>query len=104
MRTLAAIMFTDIAGYTAIMQQDEQEALLVRQIHRKHFNALTAQYNGKILQYYGDGTLSIFNSVHQAVQCGIERKPSNIQQKFQYGSAFIWERSFSKRKISSETP
>ena len=77
MRTLAAIMFTDIAGYTALMQQDEQKARLIRNTHRKYFNELTEKYKGKILQYYGDGTLSVFNSAHQAILCGIE-----LQQAF----------------------
>ena len=41
MQTLAAIMFTDIEGYTALMQEDEQHALSVRHTHRTHFNKLT---------------------------------------------------------------
>ena len=34
-RQLAAIMFTDIEGYTAIMQQNEQQALSLRKRHRE---------------------------------------------------------------------
>ena len=34
---LVAIMFTDIQGYTALMQQDEQQALEFRRRHRKVF-------------------------------------------------------------------
>ena len=62
-RRLAAIMFTDIKGYTALMQQNEEKAIKVRDKHRRVFNAATEKYNGKTLQYYGDGTLSIFDSV-----------------------------------------
>jgi len=69
---LAAIMFTDIQGYTALMQQNEQQAIQVREKHRLIFNATTKKFNGKILQYYGDGTLSIFDSAVDAVECGIE--------------------------------
>ncbi|MCB0839987.1 MAG: tetratricopeptide repeat protein, partial [Bacteroidetes bacterium] len=72
MRTLAAIMFTDIAGYTALMQKDEQRARWVRKIHRENFNTLTEKHQGQILQYFGDGTLSIFQSAYQAVLCGVE--------------------------------
>lgn len=69
---LAAIMFTDIKGYTAIMQQDEERAIDIRRRHREIFNAATLKFHGKILQYFGDGTLSIFNSALDAVKCGIE--------------------------------
>ncbi|HQU58354.1 MAG TPA: adenylate/guanylate cyclase domain-containing protein, partial [Saprospiraceae bacterium] len=71
-RQLAAIMFTDIQGYTALMQQNEQEAVQARDKHRRIFNASTEKHKGRILQYYGDGTLSIFDSAIDAVKCGIE--------------------------------
>lgn len=71
-RQLAAIMFTDIQGYTAMMQKDEGDAVRVRGRHREIFASTTQKYQGKILQYYGDGTLSIFDSAVEAVQCGIE--------------------------------
>jgi len=74
---LVAIMFTDIAGYTALMQQDEDRAVAFRKKHREVFNEVTLKFNGKILQYYGDGTLSTFNSAIDAVKCGIE-----LQQAF----------------------
>ncbi len=69
---LAAIMFTDIQGYTALMQQDEEKAVAYRNRHREIFNATTKKYRGRILQYYGDGTLSTFQSAIDAVKCGIE--------------------------------
>ncbi len=71
-RQLAAIMFTDIQGYTAIMQQDEEQAIKIRERHRDIFNSTTQKYQGRVLQYYGDGTLSIFNSAIDAVKCGID--------------------------------
>lgn len=71
-RRLAAIMFTDIQGYTALMQQNEQQAIRARDKHRRIFNSTTEKYGGKVLQYYGDGTLSIFGSAIDAVKCGIE--------------------------------
>jgi TolB-like protein/class 3 adenylate cyclase/Tfp pilus assembly protein PilF len=69
---LAAIMFTDIEGYTALMQQDEAKAIANRNRHREVFNSTTEKYNGKILQYYGDGTLSTFHSAIDAVRCAID--------------------------------
>ncbi len=77
-RHLAAVMFTDIQGYTALMQQDERRAVEMRDAHRRIFNTATESHQGKILQYYGDGTLSIFHSVVDAVRCAIE-----MQAQFQ---------------------
>jgi len=71
-RQLVAIMFTDIEGYTSLMQTDERKGIAFRERHREVFNATTKKYNGRILQYYGDGTLSTFPSAIDAVQCGIE--------------------------------
>lgn len=68
---LAAIMFTDIQGYTALMQQDEKKAIAFRNRHREVFESATQKFKGKILQYYGDGTLSTFHSAIDAVRCGI---------------------------------
>jgi len=56
-RQLAAILFTDMAGYTALMAQDESLAVRLRTRHREVLNDCHATYHGKILQYFGDGTL-----------------------------------------------
>ena len=66
-RKLAAVMFTDIQGYTALMQRSEVLAVQIREKHRDIFNDLTKKYQGVIVNYYGDGTLSIFDSVVDAV-------------------------------------
>jgi adenylate cyclase len=77
-RQLVAIMFTDIHGYTAMLKHDEGLALKIRERHRKIFNSATKKFDGKILQYFGDGTLSIFTSTVDAVKCAIE-----MQKEFQ---------------------
>src|SRR5258705_12065453 len=70
-RQLAAIMFTDMEGYTALMQKNEQEAIERRNRQREVFEKATTDHGGKILQYYGDGTISIFTSAIHAVNAGI---------------------------------
>ena len=70
-RRLAAIMFTDIVGYTALMQQDEQAAAAIRNHHREVFQKFHKKHQGEILQYFGDGTLSVFQSGVEAVKCAI---------------------------------
>jgi len=71
-RQLAAIMFTDIEGYTAIMQRDEEQAILLRNRHRDILQQKHTEFNGRIIQHYGDGTLSIFQSAVQAVDCALQ--------------------------------
>lgn len=71
-RQLSAIMFTDIEGYTAMMQHDEKKAIVVRNKHRKIIDSITEKYEGELVQYYGDGTLSTFKSSIAAVNCAIE--------------------------------
>jgi class 3 adenylate cyclase len=71
-RQLMAIMFTDIVGYTAMMQQDEKKGINIREKHRDIFSTFTNKHGGRILQYFGDGTLSVFKSSINAVQCGID--------------------------------
>ena len=70
-RQLAAIMFTDMEGYTALMQKNEQVAIERRNRHREVFEKAMADHGGKIIQYYGDGTLSIFTSAIHAVNAGV---------------------------------
>jgi TolB-like protein/class 3 adenylate cyclase/Tfp pilus assembly protein PilF len=70
-RKLAAIMFTDIVGYTVMMQQNEEDGLRRVEHHRTILEKYISLHNGNILQYYGDGTLSIFESAYDAVLCAI---------------------------------
>ncbi len=70
-RRLAAIMFTDIVGYTSLMQKDESLALNTIERHRYVLEKYTRKYQGKILHYYGDGSLSTFPSAFEAVECAL---------------------------------
>lgn len=71
-RKLAAVMFADIEGYTAMFQRDEKAGLEQIGIHRNDLKAITEKYRGTIIQYFGDGSLTVFDSVIDAVQCAIE--------------------------------
>ena len=77
-RQLAAILFTDMAGYTALMANDEALANQLRIRHREVLNKYHELHNGQIIQYFGDGTLSVFPSALEAVNCAV-----NIQLEFQ---------------------
>ncbi len=71
-RQLAAIMFTDMVGYTALMQENEQKAREKRDRHRAVLQESVREHQGKILQYYGDGTLIIFGSAIKAVNAAVD--------------------------------
>ena len=55
MRQLAAIMFADMSGYTALMQENEQLAKSKCQRLKEVLENCMSIFNGKILQQYGDG-------------------------------------------------
>ena len=78
MRQLAAILFADMTGYTALMQDNEHLARQKRKRFKDVLEAAVANHEGKILQHYGDGSLSIFNSAINSVNCAI-----SIQQQLQ---------------------
>ena len=78
MRQLAAILFADMTGYTALMQENEDLARLKRKRLKEVLEANIELFNGKVLQYYGDGSLSIFNSAVDCIGCSIK-----IQQQLQ---------------------
>ena len=77
-RQLAAILFTDIVGYTAVMQQDEQKALAVTRHYIAVLNRSVEIHHGQISNDYGDGSLCTFPSVINALRCAIE-----VQQQLQ---------------------
>lgn len=67
-RKLAAIVFTDIVGYTKRMEADEDStmALLARQ--REIIFPLVKEFGGEVIKEIGDGLLMMFNSAGKAVR------------------------------------
>ena len=71
-RKLAAIMFTDIADYTAISAKDETKALELLNIQKKILAPIVKEFNGTLHKEMGDGNLLSFKTVSEAVKCGIK--------------------------------
>ena len=75
-RKLAAIMFTDIAGYTALSAKDENQALALLDTQKQILTPIIEEFNGTLHKEVGDGLLFTFPTVTDAVRCGIK-----IQEK-----------------------
>jgi adenylate cyclase len=67
-RRLAAIMFTDIVGYTSLMSKNEQDTMTLLQKNHEIQNLVAEEFEGELLKEMGDGTLLCFNSAFDAVQ------------------------------------
>jgi adenylate cyclase len=70
-RRLAAIMFTDIVGYTALTARDEEAARRARDRHEAVVRPLVEEYQGQWIERTGDETLSAFPSALDAVNCAL---------------------------------
>ena len=70
-RKLAAIMFTDIAGYTALCAKDSLKTSELLKIQRDTLKPIVEKYDGSWMKEMGDGLLLIFESATSAVECSI---------------------------------
>ncbi len=73
-------MFTDIVGYSTLMSQDESLALAVLEKNREIRKAALDKHNGEFIKEIGDGTLCIFQSSWDAVNCAIAIQKSMITE------------------------
>jgi TolB-like protein/class 3 adenylate cyclase/Flp pilus assembly protein TadD len=70
-RRLAAIMFTDIVGYTALMARDEEAGRRARDRHEEVLRTLVERHSGRLIDATGDESLSSFPSALDAVNCAL---------------------------------
>jgi adenylate cyclase len=71
-RKLAAIMFTDIVGYSALMQKNEALTLELLAEHRNLLRPLFPRYGGREVETAGDAFFVEFASALQAARCALE--------------------------------
>jgi serine/threonine-protein kinase len=83
-RQLAAIMFTDIVGYTALMGNDEKKAFVLLDKNRKLQRPVIEAFNGRWIKELGDGVMASFPTVSDAVNAAIKiQENCNAANDFQ---------------------
>ena len=80
-RKLAAIMFTDIAGYTAQMSKDEAKAMELLKEKESILKPLLEEYKGTFVKSIGDGTLTYFESAINAASCAVRLQELTYDQE-----------------------
>jgi class 3 adenylate cyclase len=71
-RTLAAIVFTDVVDFSAMMQANEDQTMRLVKRDLDLFGSLCTKHHGRVLKGTGDGLLMYFDSAVQAVACALE--------------------------------
>ena len=75
-RKLAAIMFTDIVGYSRMMGKDEETTIRLLEDYENTLSPTIERHKGQILKKIGDGLFCEFSSAIDAVECSIEIQTS----------------------------
>lgn len=75
-RKLTVIFFCDIEGYSALMQSSETKALTILSHYKQVLNDQTIRHGGTIIKDYGDGSLCLFESAVEAVNCAVQIQKS----------------------------
>ena len=71
-RKLAAIVFTDIVGFTKLTAKDQSKASALLKQQRKTFQPIVHDYKGHWVKEVGDGLIITFDTVTDAVNCCIK--------------------------------
>ena len=75
-RKIAAIMAADVAGYSRLVSEDEEETLRRLAAYREVFDDFVAKASGRIFNTAGDAVLAEFSSAVEAVRCAIDVQES----------------------------
>jgi dienelactone hydrolase len=73
-------MFADIAGFTALMENDEELAMAYRERMKQKLEAEVLLHNGKIMKWMGDGVLCSFYSAIESVRASLALQKTMQQE------------------------
>ncbi|MFP6731593.1 MAG: adenylate/guanylate cyclase domain-containing protein [Alphaproteobacteria bacterium] len=88
-RRLVAILVADVAGYSRLMEADEEATASALNAQREIVESLVSGHHGRLFGAYGDSFIAEFASPVEAVRCAVE-----IQREFETRNA---ERSEDRR-------
>ena len=71
-RKLTAILSADVAGYSRLMDQDEEATIRILTTYRSAISDLVQQYRGRVVDTTGDNLMAEFTSAVDAVKCALE--------------------------------
>lgn len=86
-RRLLAVMFTDIVGYSAMVNRDERAARTQLEYQRKVVRRHVARYQGRVIEIIGDGFLVTFTNARAAIECAIAMQTVFVERNAAAGSA-----------------
>ena len=69
---LAAIMFTDIMGFSRMMERDENKTLSILKEHNRIIQNIVKECGGNVIKTIGDAFLIDFKNTVNSVKCGIK--------------------------------
>jgi len=78
-RKLAAIVFTDIVGFTKLTAEDQSKASALLKQQRELFRPIVESYKGMWVKEMGDGLLLTFDTITDAVNCCIKLQETSKQ-------------------------
>ena len=79
-------MFSDMVGYSRMINKDESQGIKLLEIHNEILSELIDKSNGKIVKFIGDGIFSVFGSAIDAIECSIiiqnhlDKRNSNVDE------------------------
>src|SRR4026207_1775059 len=98
-RKIAAILVSDVVGYSRLVGADEDRTLArLRALRSDMIDPTIAVHHGRVVKRTGDGAIVEFRSVIDAVRCAIEVQSGMVERMLvfrlsavsSFVSAFIW--------------